>query len=339
MKEKSTLNLSTVIYFTVIGVFIVLQYLNGGIVPELTFLIFMITTIPFLLFTKKFYLAMPVIAVFMLMLTVATLPNSVYLVTGEEPAFVMTSSILGFLLTLLIGNQVTHAEWSIKSPWVANLLGLFGLYISEFMLLIYLDKPSQILIGIVGFLTFILISISYLTIGKYVSIHAPNEMSGDRVSDSLKDAIMSKTYLHVESKSRKRKQLTVLVSKSKSKNSYRIFFTNNEIYYDKDVPFKRQFKIIKDKKERFIYSWLLRESTISKESKKTDKIKNEMFVVISIDDKYTEGKIEIFDIKVPRSSKVNRVGHLTISGNDKKIFMNKFNELIVELSLSENGYV
>lgn len=338
MTNKHTLNLSTVIYLTTLATLFILKYLNGGLTSEFVFLIFIVTSVPFLLITRKFYLATPIISIFFLMLTIATLPNSVYLVTGEEPSFIISSATLGFLLTLLIANQINHAEWGIKSPWIANILGLIGLYISEYILLLSTPNTSQIIIGAIGFLIFMIISTSFLTIGKYVFVHKPRNIQSDSIVQNLTDEITNSSYLHVKTGRRSEQQFTVLDKNSKYNESYRLYFTDETIYYDNDLSDKKQFKMIKNNKEKMLYSWFLNESTRSDESKKTKEIKSESFIVVTIDDTYSEGLIETWAIKRPRSQKYNLIGHMIIDGKDKKKFINKFNELIVELSLKKNGY-
>lgn len=338
MKNRMSFNMSTVMYFTVLGVFLVLQYFNGGLTFEMLFLTFIVTSVPYLFFTRKFYLVVPAISVFALMFTIATLPSSVYLITGEEPSFVMFSSVLAFLLTLLMSNQVSHAEWSIKSPWVANILGLIGLYSIEMGLLMKMEGVSQIIIGTVGFLAFMLISVGYITSGQYVTINKPTSLTPDSLDKSLTASMYDSMYLHVKGEADSQDEVTVLDSKSRDGASYRLYFTNDTIYYDSDSKPKRQFKVMKDKKAKMLYSWLLQQSIKSKEIKKTKEIKTESLIVVTIDERYSDGLIETWDIPIPRTSKTNVVGHLIIDGKDNDKFIDKLTELTVELSLKENGY-
>ena len=70
-------NIKTTIYLTFMFVLFALQLYLGTLTVATGTYIVILTTIPYLFFTKKYYIIQPFIAIFFLMIVIATLPTSI----------------------------------------------------------------------------------------------------------------------------------------------------------------------------------------------------------------------------------------------------------------------
>lgn len=336
MAKKFNIDTHTTIYLTVIGVLLILQALMGGLTTSYIAVVLFLTTLPYLFITKRFYLVVPIISVLALLMTIATLPTAVYAVIGEEPSFVISSATLTFLIPLFLSNLVSHAEWSIRSPWVAALIGLGVLYFTEFSLLTGTSLDSQVLIGGLGALAGIVVSSLYLMVGGKVSVHKPTSLQSNSVVQQLSKELGSSGYLHVDSKAVSETQLLLLDTKSKTRDSFRVYPVGDEIFVDKDLLEKNKVSMFIKGKQRKLYAWLYREAGVSAERRRTKDIKGESFILMGVSDRTTIPNYEIIELSKARSKKKYYVGIINLSPTNMNKNKRLFKEMTVEIELLKN---
>ena len=338
MIKLEKMKLSTAIYLTTIIALLLLQLALGGMTTKNTMYILIITTLPYIVFTKKYYIITPVISIFFLLGTIASLPIAVYTATGNEPSFIISSAALGFFITLFIGNMVSHAERSIRSPWVANIFGLIALYIMEFALLTALSTKSAMLIGGLGLLAHLLIATIYLTVGKYISINTPAILTEDSLVSALTAELTNSVYNSTSELEGSSGQFK-LSGKSSSFGRIRLYPTLEKITTTtENKNFLKNFYLWENGKKKSIYSWLLQETIRSSEINKTKEFKSEQFIVIQKNPTSKDGSFDIIELPIKRSSKKLYFGVFTLGEKVNKKTIKKFNELAIELKLKSEGF-
>lgn len=332
------INLYTVIYFTAIGFFLATAFFSGSLSSTVIAQILLITTLPYMFFARKFKYLIPVFSVFLVLYTIAVMPTAVYEATGEEPSFIIASAILGFFLVLLIGSFVSQAQWSIKSPWIANILGTLTLFIVEFSLLIQFGVDSQIIIGIIGALLYVLVGAAWLMLGPSVKVNKPDKIRDKTVEDGLLDFLTSNGYSYVEHSKQPQRRDTLFDHHSKEKESYRLTFGESILSINNGHKGIKKFRFYKDGKTKRAYSWLYREAIRSKEIKTTKDRKSEDFIYIVYDETLKSPLYDVIELPVPRSNKKVFVGVFRTNNKFTNKTLKVFDELVVDLSLRRKKY-
>ena len=330
-------NIKTTIYLTFMFVLFALQLYLGTLTVATGTYIVILTTIPYLFFTKKYYIIQPFIAIFFLMIVIATLPTSIYMITGKEPSFIVSSSILGFFITLLIGNIVSHAEWSIRSPWIANILGLLSLYLVEFTLATGLLVKNSFIIGGSGLIALVSVSCLYLMVGKYIHVNKPTTMQDNSQYLQLTERLLSSGYEQGPDLKRSEGQLLLLDTLSKN-TQYRLAPIDSALTVTTEKKnYIKNYYLWKNGVRQQVYSWLLREGSKSKEQNLPKGIKAELFIVINQKAGLTDGFGDIIEIPLKRSNKNIYVGKFTLGDKVTSKTVDNFNELAVALKLKNDG--
>lgn len=336
MKNKNSISLSTMIYFTALIVLLIASVITGDFSISYLVLIVFTTTVPYIFFTKKLYLLTPIVSIFLLMYVISLLPSAVYSVTGEEPTFIVAFPLFGFFITLYYANLLSHSEWAIKSPWIANILGLIVSYIFSFGILTLFEDLSQLIIGLLSLLVYLVISLSWLTFGRFTIVHKPNEYSDSAIAKEIINELIFSEFEKIDSKKQK-STVRFLDTQSENKNSYRLFFTDSKVKIPNEVVKLNEYVVLKKNKEKHLYSWLFQQSNKSNEAKTTKKIKHEDFILIIVDSKTKSPESYIAEIPKPRSKKTLNIGVLKIGNEYKKAYRNQLIKLFIDLDLKRNS--
>lgn len=336
-KERKVFNLSTVIYLTVLGVLLIQQFLvNNGLNVQSFIGIVLLTTIPYIFLTKRYYYLIPFVSVFFVLMVIGSMPIAVYEITGKEPGFIIASSTLGFFITLLVGTIVSKAQWSIKSPWVANILGTTSLFIVQYLLLTATTTESQVLIGTAGLAAHLLTSLSYLMVGPSVKVNNPSPLRDQSVADRLLDFLADNGYSYVSYPKQPQRRDTLLDNNSKYDDSFRFIFSETAISLNNEKKGIKKFQFYKDGSSKNAYSWLLRESIKSKEAPRTNEVKNEHLIFVYFDDTSKISAYDTLELPIKRSSKTLNVGVLKLGKNINKETLTVVNNLLIDVSLKNN---
>lgn len=348
MKNKQPLSLSTMIYLTTVGIFVLMSLLIKDLELGTVLSYALLTGMMFILFKRKWNFINPAISIFSFMYITAELPNYAMMMTNQDPSFIISSVFVGFFSVLLIGNLVSHPELSIRSPWVANYLGLFGLFVSELSLLIYIEESNMegllpiVLTGAVGALVHILIGFSYLAIGKKVKVNKPKLLSDNPTAIKFTELIEDNGYTRNEYTSKKGNVITHIDSKSKTGQSVRLIFIDGSIYEDKSNKREQKkisrFKLNESGEIKNIYSWLYSQAVNSFERKKEKSLKREMPIIVQINPTATESHYQIIEIPLPRSKNKSVIGVLTLNNNITPENKKTFDKLVIDMSLVNDGY-
>lgn len=329
MKTKQTKAYSpTLLYIVILSCLLFFKiYSDKGInfIPLLGIVI--LTFIPFTLMTKRFYLALPTIAIFALIIALGTIPMQLYSVTGSAPNLTTWSYIIGFLSTLLIGNITKHPEWSIRSPWVANILGITLSTTVIIVISSYITDMSDLIAGLIILTSYILFSFSYLLLGRKVMMTTPipaNEDTMNKVFSQLEKTGYTPLVFY---KDKDRKD--TLVYKN-TNNSYRVFISNSPLMTKENKKGKVDHVTMVKGKARTLYPWLLFNLYKSMSLKKNPIVVHEDFVVI-VPTKADKPTYKIIEVPIPRSKKSAFVGVVYLPNNLNVSFNKTFNKMSTEL--------
>lgn len=328
------MNLMNVIFFTITIVFLLLAVFSGSFTVPAALIGLAFIGLIYILFTRRFYIIIPLIAVYYMLVIMSTLPLTAYYMLGEDPSFIIASAPLGFFLTLWISNTIRFAELSIRSPWIANILGITLLYATELSLVYASDGMGQVLIGIIGFLSFMLISMVYLIFSPTAWVHNPSQpITEDTITKFTDNLVESNEYSYVDNKKGETDKLLLASNFSENKYLYKLSPIGDMLVYYKDNKKFKKFYFRTGVEEKRAYSWLYKRAVESYESRHAGKFTRQLPIIIEdVSNKKEFPDIEVIELPIPRSKKIYYVGKITLSENeDKNVEM--FNKLTVMLEM------
>jgi hypothetical protein len=324
-KYFKKIDIKTIIYFSVLAILYVPMLLTGNLNFDRFAYILLIATIVYVIATKKWYFFQIAISIFLLAFGIEFLQSAFYEYTLKDPSFIVSSLLFSYFLIIFFTTLTAHAEWTIRSPWIATGLGLIGAIITELMLIILAQVKNVYLVGLDGILIMLLLSGLYLGIGKKIFVHIPKKYNGFD-PDFIEGALELKGFF---AKKNKKSEIIVFDKTDKTK-SYRLFFSSEKIITRDTDKLINNFVIIRNRKMVPVYSWLLRETSKSFEIRGPKPIQSQQFIVISVTDKTAGTKI--VDVPIPRTNRTHKFALITISEKDKKQIGNLIEQATVMLN-------
>lgn len=330
-------SIATMIYFVVLGVLIVQELLiKGKIDGASVFMYFVITTIPYIIYTKNFNYILAFVSLSFTMFIIGSLPIAVFMTTGVEPGFIISSILMGLFTTFLFGTFVTKGHWSIKSPWVANMLGSSVLFVVEYFLFVSMEIDSQFIIGGAGLLAYLAVSIAYLTMGPSVKINEPELTDKEFSSNFMSHVVSNSGYALINFKNDENRHDTVLDKKSQYRDSLRFVFTSTPLSINREKKKNKSFEFYSNGSRKRAYPWLARELIRSSEIKRTKDVKSENVIIVVLDDEIKEPRYTTIEVPLPRSRKTVFIGQMRVPNMLNKRTTEAINKLSIELSLKNN---
>lgn len=331
--RESKFSMRAIIYFTVLAVIFVLQlYTKSFEVSKALYTVIFSGAI-YLTISGKFHWLVPVFSGFALIATIAYLPTNIYLLTGKEPTFLLTSIIVAFLFTLLAGNSVSFAQFSIRSPWIANLIGLITINAVSYGLISIPNFNKLNVITTISFLAYLLASLSYLTLGKYVWVRNPKRDDENLSLLRLMKAMEDSGYLYSEAKTRSELQSKLLDNVTQD-SEYRIVSLKSPLSVTtENKNFIKNYSLWEDGEKRPIYSWLLREASHSYEKKGKKGTPDEYFLIVNQGSNATNGVGDIIEIPLKRSNQKYYIGRFTLGEKITPETIERFKELMIALKV------
>lgn len=331
--RESKFSMGAIIYFTALAVIFVLQlYTKSFEVSKALYTVIFSGAI-YLTISGKFHWLVPVFSGFALIATIAYLPTNIYLLTGKEPTFLLTSIIVAFLSTLLAGNSVSFAQFSIRSPWIANLIGLITINAVSYGLISIPNFNKPNVITTISFLAYLLASLSYLTLGKYVWVRNPKRDDENLSLLHLMKAMEDSGYLYSEAKTRSELQSKLLDNVTQD-SEYRIVSLKSPLSVTTEKKnFIKNYSLWEDGEKRPIYSWLLREASRSYEKKGKKGTPDEYFLIVNQGSNATDGVGDIIEIPLKRSNQKYYIGRFTLGEKITPETIERFKELMIALKV------
>ena len=331
--RESKFSMRAIIYFTVLAVIFVLQlYTKSFEVSKALYTVIFSGAI-YLTISGKFHWLVPVFSGFALIATIAYLPTNIYLLTGKEPTFLLTSIIVAFLFTLLAGNSVSFAQFSIRSPWIANLIGLITINAVSYVLISIPNFNKPNVITIISFFAYLLASLSYLTLGRYIWVRNPKRDDENLSLLQLMNAMGDSGYLYSEVKTRSELQSKLLDNVTQD-SEYRIVSLKSPLSVTtENKNFIKNYSLWEDGEKRPIYSWLLREASRSYEKKGKKGTPDEYFLIVNQGSNATNGVGDIIEIPLKRSNQKYYIGRFTLGEKITPETIERFKELMIALKV------
>lgn len=331
--RESKFSMGAIIYFTVLAVIFVLQlYTKSFEVSKALYTVIFSGAI-YLTISGKFHWLAPVFSGFALIATIAYLPTNIYLLTGKEPTFLLTSIIVAFLFTLLAGNSVSFSQFSIRSPWIANLIGLITINAVSYVLISIPNFNKPNVITIISFFAYLLASLSYLTLGRYIWVRNPKRDEENLSLLQLMNAMGDSGYLYSEVKTRSELQSKLLDNVTQD-SEYRIVSLKSPLSVTtENKNFIKNYSLWEDGEKRPIYSWLLREASRSYEKKGKKGTPDEYFLIMNQGNNATNGVGDIIEIPLKRSNQKYYIGRFTLGEKITPETIERFKELMIALKV------
>lgn len=331
--RESKFSMGAIIYFTVLAVIFVLQlYTKSFEVSKALYTVIFSGAI-YLTISGKFHWLVPVFSGFALIATIAYLPTNIYLLTGKEPTLLLTSIIVAFLFTLLAGNSVSFAQFSIRSPWIANLIGLITINAVSYGLISIPNFNKPNVITTISFFAYLLAALSYLTLGKYVWVRNPKRDDENLSLLHLMKAMEDSGYLYSEAKTRSELQSKLLDNVTQD-SEYRIVSLKSPLSVTtENKNFIKNYSLWEDGEKRPIYSWLLREASRSHEKKGKKGTPDEYFLIVNQGGNATNGVGDIIEIPLKRSNQKYYIGRFTLGEKITPETIERFKELMIALKV------
>lgn len=331
--RESKFSMGAIIYFTVLAVIFVLQlYTKSFEVSKALYTVIFSGAI-YLTISGKFHWLVPVFSGFALIATIAYLPTNIYLLTGKEPTFLLTSIIVAFLFTLLAGNSVSFAQFSIRSPWIANLIGLITINAVSYVLISIPNFNKPNVITIISFFAYLLASLSYLTLGRYIWVRNPKRDDENLSLLQLMNAMGDSGYLYSEAKTRSKLQSKLLDNVTQD-SEYRIVSLKSPLSVTtENKNFIKNYSLWEGGEKRPIYSWLLREASRSYEKKGKKGTPDEYFLIVNQGSNATNGVGDIIEIPLKRSNQKYYIGRFTLGEKITPETIERFKELMIALKV------
>lgn len=331
-------NTSTVIYVTISLVILVIGYISSTLDTGFLASYFIVSGFAFVVLTRKYNILINLLSVFLLLNTIGTLPLSIYEETGAESTFLLGIPLIGFFSTMILSNSSKHPEWSIKSPWLANVFGLVSLNATIILSNFFLNINSQYILGIIGLLSYFLTVTCYLTLGKKVQLNEPEYSK----NEELIEKFINEAQKQFKVKSTDNQfEYIVYDDDKKFPAIYKLIFINEFIY--KREKSKKKGKIMTfysklNLKELNMFPWLFKQNLLLDDLSIPNKYNEYIPVIISTKEIKNESSREIFFVNHNRTKKRFKTGYLTLA-KDTNENISSLTKLIVDLSLIENNYL
>lgn len=326
-------SISSVIFFTFVLIFIIGALLTQSY--QLTTIIIAVAffTLVYITFTRRFYVLMPVLSIYSLLMVIADLPLVAYDMLGEDPSFIIASAPLSFFLILWLSNSSKFGELSIRNTWFANMLGMLALYLTEISLVLMDKGLSQIIIGILGFVVAFLISFCYLIFSSKSWVHKPTTPKSNNLEEKLTKSMLNDGYREVKNKKGKVLENLYVDTIEDSDYMAHLYPINEMIHTQENRREWKTFLMRKDYKDKKAYAWLYQIAVATSEKRHKEKPKRELPIIVeSVDSPDEHGKFNIIEIPIPRSSKTYMIGILTLCEKEKQNRKN-FDKLFLSMRI------
>lgn len=310
-KYFSSINPKTIIYFAVL----LAIYVPMAIIGQLNFsnfsYILLVATLIYVVLTKRWYFFAIGLSVFTVSFAVQYLASLFIQVAYRDGSFLMSSMLLAYFVVLFLSTLSSHAEWTVRSVWLATFYGVVVATVTETMLLLLAGVYNVYLLGIDGVIVMLLVSLAYLMVGRHVKVNRPH-----RYEDIDVEMVQARIKrLGFEAKKNKKQEL-IVYDKVNERASYRVFFTDEKIATRDTPKLFENYLVFKDHKPKQAYSWLLQESTKSSEVRGPKPIKKEQFIIVNILKKAPKENVSLVEIPLPRSQSTNTVALIQIKQSE-----------------------
>jgi hypothetical protein len=325
-KSFSALNIKTIIYIGALLIIFIPMLLTNTLNASNATLVFVLLTTVYIISTRKWFYIQIVSSVFLLLMSIYMLETIFYQYTLKDASFIIASTLFGYFAVIFMTTLKNHAELTIRSPWVATMIGSVGTILTESILVVILNVNNVYIVGADGIIVMWVLSLLYLWIGKKITVNEPtryDKLDYNLLEGRLEDIGFSATKM-------KNSDLKI-TDKTDETKSYKLFFSEEKLIIRDTDKLINNFIIVRDKKMKPIYSWLLRESAKSFEVRGPKPIRSEQFIIVNVVEKTSGTKL--VEVPIPRSTKNYTLAVISVSEKDLK----KIDKLIEQATVMLNS--